>query len=91
MLYCAKISNCFRISYRSMDRSLTNEEIDTSTSYLDSLMEQIADEESDAAETYMKSAKDRAQARLGEEDLSVTELKLKLELEKLKYKAVLSA
>ena len=24
-----RISNCFRISYRSMDRSLTNDEIDT--------------------------------------------------------------
>ena len=73
---------------KAVSTASTNEEIDTSTSYLDSLMNQITDEESDAAQTDMKSAKDYAQARLGEEDLSVTELKLKLELEKLKYKVL---
>jgi len=90
---------------KAISAAKTEEETDTSSSYLETLMGQIADEESgvvravaDDSTTHhavqMESSlaedqlKQRHTSLIGERELSTTELQLKLELERLKYKVL---
>jgi len=90
---------------KAIGAAKTDEETDTSSSYLETLMGRIADEESgvvravaDDSTTHhhvqMESSlaedqlKQRHASLIGEGELSTTELQLKLELERLKYKVL---
>ncbi|KAK1745343.1 hypothetical protein QTG54_004634 [Skeletonema marinoi] len=90
---------------KAIGAAKTDEETDTSSSYLETLMGRIADEESgvvravaDDSTTHhhvqMESSlaedqlKQRHASLVGDGELSTTELQLKLELERLKYKVL---
>ena len=93
-------------SLKAINAAKTQEETDISTSYLEDLMDRIADEEgymvralpADDSSNQQDLQKEISPAQdqltqmrnslIGEHELSTTELQLKLELEKLKYKVL---
>ena len=90
---------------KAISAANTEEETEMSTTYLETLMDLIADEESGvvravaddlsarhAVEKEISPAEDQLKQRhtslIGEREISISELQLKLELERLKYKVL---